>query len=118
MGVAAGTANTADQIFKNMQGVVARVPADYRDNYAKKNKQAEDLARMATEKAKNVFFEEIPSQDKIPIPDSKTFVKLDESIKPDFNQVPPMNDTLRHVVPPEVRKMQGDLQTQLQNLID
>lgn len=113
MGTAAGTAINASQIFKNMQGVVSHVPVDYRDSYAKKAKQAEDLANMATEKAKNVFFEAIPPSNEIPIPDSKTFVKFDESIKPDFNQVPDINETLRHVVPPEVRKMQGEVRTQL-----
>jgi len=68
---------------------------------------------MAEDKARNVFFESIPDHSKIKIPDSKNFVKFDDEVKDDFSKVPLMNETLRHVVPPEVRVMQAEMKTQL-----
>lgn len=55
---------------------------------------------MATDKAKNVFFEQIPVPEKIPIPDSKNFVKFDDSLKENFTKVPVINEILRHLIPP------------------
>ena len=118
MGIAAGTANYAFEVFKKAGAIIPRIPADYHENYKKKLEQSQNMSKMATDKATTVFFEKIPEWSKIPIPDSKNFVKFDDSCKDDFNKVPPMNETLRHVVPPEVRNMQGEIKTQLQNQID
>jgi hypothetical protein len=48
----------------------------------------------------------------------KNFVKLDDSIKGEFSVIPGINEILRHVVPPQVRRMQGEFNQQIQNLID
>lgn len=80
--------------------------------------QSKQQAKTAAEKAQNVFFEKIPDFKSIKIPDRKNFVKLDNSVNDDFNKVPLMNETLRHVIPPEVRSMQSELKTFIQNLID
>jgi hypothetical protein len=69
------------------------------------------MTKLATEKAKTVFFEKLPAFKDIKMPDSKNFVKFDDSCKDELNQIPIMNETLRHVVPPEVRKMQTELHT-------
>lgn len=76
------------------------------------------MFKMAADKAKTVFFEKIPEFSSIKMPDQKNFVKFDDSCKEDFNKLPMMNETLRHVVPPEVRQMQADLKKQLQDQID
>lgn len=55
---------------------------------------------MATDKAKTVFFEQVTPFDKIKMPDSKNFVKFDDSCKAELDKIPMMNETLRHVVPP------------------
>ena len=68
---------------------------------------------MAEDKAKNVFFEIIVSYEKIQIPDSKNFVKFDASIKDELDKVPIMNETLRYIIPPQVRKMQADFKQML-----
>jgi hypothetical protein len=60
---------------------------------------------MAEDKAKNVFFEPIMAASKVPMPDCKNFVKFDEGIKIEFGKTPVMNETLRHVIPPQVRSM-------------
>ncbi len=68
---------------------------------------------MAEDKAKNVFFEIIVSYEKIQIPDSKNFVKFDASIKDELDKVPIMNETLRYIIPPQVRKMQAEFKQML-----
>ena len=109
MGEAAGTANHAFNLFKAMGPIIGTIPADYGENYRKKLANSEQMANTATDKAKNVFFESIPEHKKIPIPDSKNFVKFDDSGKEDLNKTPVMNETLRHVIPPEVRSMQTEI---------
>lgn len=52
------------------------------------------------------------------MPDSKNFVKYDESGKEPLEAIPAMNEILRHVIPPGVRKMQAELKEMLQNQID
>lgn len=76
------------------------------------------MAKLSADKAKNVFFEKIPPFSDIKMPDSKNFVKFDDSCKDDLNKTPIMNEVLRHVVPPEVKRMQTELHTELQNQID
>lgn len=58
------------------------------------------MSKMAQDKAKTVFFESIPSYDKIVMPDSKNYVKLDSSIKEELDKIPIMNETLRYIIPP------------------
>jgi hypothetical protein len=58
------------------------------------------MKKMSEDKAKNVFFEIIPSHEKIQIPDCKNFVKFDPSIKDELDKVPIMNETLRYIIPP------------------
>ena len=88
-----------------MAPIINTIPTDYGDNYRKKIANAEQMSKTATDKAKNVFFDPVPEHKKVPIPDSKNFVKFDDSAKEDLNKVPVMNETLRHVIPPEVRAM-------------
>lgn len=69
---------------------------------------------MATEKAKSVFFESVAPPEKIKMPDQKNFVKFEEKeLKEELEQTPVMNETLRHVVPPQVRTMQTEFKTQV-----
>lgn len=39
------------------------------------------------------------------MPDQRNFVKFDESGKDELVKIPLINEVLRHVVPPAVRKM-------------
>ena len=73
---------------------------------------------MATEKAQTVFFEKIPDHQTIKIPDLKNFVKFDNTAAEELDKVPAMNEILRYIIPPQVRKMQGEFKEQMQNLID
>lgn len=116
MGVAAATINRACQIFS--QCGVKNIPQSYSTNWKNKLAQAQKLAAESEDKAKKVFFEKMPDYKDVPMPDSKNFVKYDESAKELLDAVPHMNEILRHVIPPNVRKMQAELKECLQNVID
>ena len=105
MGIAAGTAKRAADLFKSAGGVVNRIPADYRANFQTKLEQSSKLATSSEDKAKNVCFETVVSYEKIEIPDSKNYVKFDSSANEPLVVIPHMNEVLRHIVPPEVRQM-------------
>jgi len=76
------------------------------------------MSALAVDKAKNVFFEKIPDFTQIKMPDQKNFVKFDPSAEEPLKIEPSMKETLRHVVPPQVRKMQAEVKTLLQNMVD
>lgn len=118
MGEAAGTAHRAMEIFAECGPLMSKIPPNYNTNYQNKLKQSQDLAKMAEDKSKNVFFEPIMPANKVPMPDCKNFVKFDDSIKVEFGKTPVMNETLRHVIPPQVRSMQKEFHNVIQNLID
>lgn len=118
MGIAAGTASHAAKLFEKMGPIMQAVPAEYHGNYRNKSEASKKQAAVAIDKAQNVFFEKIPDHSNIKIPDQKNFVKFDDSANAELLKIPFMNETLRHVVPPEVRSMQGEFKTQMQNMID
>lgn len=95
-----------------------KIDGSYHGNYNNKLKQSGDMFKLSAEKAKSVFFEKIPEFSSIKMPDQKNFVKFDSSCGDDLNKIPLINETLRHVVPPEVRRMQEELKKHLQFLID
>ena len=119
MGIAAGTAIQARKLFEQCQDTVNLIGPTYSENYQNKLKQAASLEKMALDKAKTVFFEAVPAPEKIPMPDQKNFVKFEEKeCKAELEAIPVMNETHRHIVPPQVRTMQTEFKTHVQNLID
>jgi len=66
---------------------------------------------MAVDKAKTVFFEKVTDFKDVRIPDAKNFVKFDPTIGDELIKVPVMNETLRYIIPPQVRKMQAEFKT-------
>jgi hypothetical protein len=52
------------------------------------------------------------------MPDRRNYVKFDDSVKPALEIIPIMSETLRHIIPPEVRSMQSELKMQIQNTLD
>lgn len=77
MGIAAGTAQAALDIFTAVGGIVNTLPQDYKGTYANKLKQAQSLAAQSADKAKTVFFEKIAPTSQCSMPDAKNFVKYD-----------------------------------------
>lgn len=52
------------------------------------------------------------------MPDAKNFVKYDQTAEEPLLVIPAMNEVLRYIVPPQVRKMAAEFKTMIQNLID
>jgi hypothetical protein len=111
MGIAAGTAKRAFELFLSCKNVVDIIPPDYQANYKIKLKESENHFKKAEDKAKTVFFEQIPDHTKIPLPDSMNFAKFDESASKPLKVTPAMNGILRYIIPPQVHKMAGELKT-------
>jgi hypothetical protein len=88
MGIAAATAVHAVELFNKLKPIVGQIPTRYKDNYLQKLEDAKQLAKTATDKAKNVCFEKIPDFKQIPMPESRNFVNFDDSVKEDFLKVP------------------------------
>lgn len=45
-------------------------------------------------------------------------MKFDESANAELLVIPPMNDIFRYIIPPQVRNMQSEFKTIIQNVID
>lgn len=52
----------------------------------------------------SIYFEREPPLDSLPKPDCQNFVKM-EPLLENLNEKLPIEDKLRHIVPPEVRAM-------------
>jgi hypothetical protein len=70
---------------------------------------------MAADKAKTVFFEPITSHEKVKMPDAKNFVKMDPTANEELVKPSTYNDTFRYIIPPQVRNMQQEFKTIIQN---
>jgi len=70
---------------------------------------------MAADKAKTVFFEPITEHSKVKMPDAKNFVKMDPSGNEELLKTSTYNDTFRYIIPPQVRNMQSEFKTIVQN---
>lgn len=66
---------------------------------------------------KSIYFERETPVDQIPKPDCQNFVKM-EAVFDNVQVKMPLEDKLRHIVPPEVRAMQNELKNQLQDIIN
>lgn len=76
------------------------------------------MSDMAADKAKTVFFEPITPHEKVKMPDAKNFVKLDPTGNDELLKISSYNDTFRYIIPPQVRNMQQEFKTIIQNQID
>ena len=113
MGIAAGTAKRAFEVFLGCKSVVDMIPADYQANYKKKLQASENHFKTAENKAKTIFFEQIPDYTCISMPDKQNYVKFDESISKLLEATPAMSGILQCMIPPQVRKMAGELNRQI-----
>jgi hypothetical protein len=66
----------------------------------------------AVNENKTIYFEKETPVEQIPKPDMQNFVKL-EALAEDINGKLPIEDKLRHIVPPAVRALQEELKNLL-----
>ena len=117
MGHAAGYFKAAISKFDNAQKVVFGIPANYQENFKNKYEEACKARDKAITENKNIYFERETPENQIPKPDMQNFVKL-EALVEDLNGKLPIEDKLRHIVPPAVRALQEELKNLLQDIVN
>jgi len=117
MGLAVGYFKAVIAQLDEAKRVVALVPSNYQDNFNAKYAEIAALRDKALKDNKSIYFERETPVDQIPKPDCQNFVKLEAALE-NIQAKLPVEDKLRHIVPPEVRAMQNELKNQLQELIN
>lgn len=103
--------------FERAKPVVMTIPSNYQDNFNTKYADVCKLRDKAINENKTIYFDrEIPLE-QIPKPDLQNFVKL-EPVLGDLQGKLAIEEKLRHIVPPQVRVMQIELKTKLQEVIN
>ena len=116
MGRAVGYFKKAALEFERAKPVVALVPSNYQDNFNTKYADLVKLRDKAINENKTIYFEKELSVEAIPKPDAQNFVKM-EAVMDNLQGKLPIEDKLRHIVPPQVRGMQVELQEKLQGVV-
>ena len=80
-------------------------------------KDVEKFRDKAINENKTIYFEKEVPVSAIPKPDMQNFVKLDAVLE-DLNGKSPLEEKLRHIVPPQVRVMQEELRNDLQVVLN
>ena len=103
--------------FDKAKPVVALIPSNYQENFNTKYADAVKLRDKAVKDNQTIYFEPEVAVDKIPRPDMQNFVKM-EALVDSLTGKLPIEEKLRHIVPPNVRAMQVELKGKLQEVIN
>lgn len=104
MGLAAGYFKATVAAFDRAQKVVLSIPSNYQENFKAKYDEVIKARDKAINENKTIYFEREIPESQIPKPDMQNFVKL-EALVEDLNVKLPIEDKLRHIVPPAVRAL-------------
>jgi hypothetical protein len=108
MGLAVSYFKACIGILDQAKQVVLLIPSNYQDNYNSKYADIVKFLEKANKDNKSIYFERETPIDKLPILDSQNFVRLEPALD-NIQEKLPIEDKLRHIVPPEVRAMQTEL---------
>ena len=108
MGLAVSYFKACLAILDQAKQVVLQIPSNYQDNYNNKHADITKFMEKANKENKSIYFERETPVEQIPKLDSQNFVKLEPALD-NINAKLPIEDKLRHIVPPEVRAMQNEL---------
>jgi hypothetical protein len=117
MGRAVSFFKATAEIFEKAKPTVLTIPSNYQDNFNNKYADIVKLRDKAIKDNKSIYFERELPMEQVPVPDSQNFVKLEPALD-NIQAKLPIEDKLRHIVPPEVRAMQNELKNQLQDIIN
>lgn len=101
--------------FEKAKSVVTQIPSNYQDNY---NQKCADVAKMrdkSTNENKTIYFEREVPPESLPAPDAQNFVKLEPF---EIQSKLAVEEKLRHIVPPQVRVMQTELQKKFEEVVN
>ena len=103
--------------FEKAKQVVTLIPSNYQDNYNNKYGDVIKLRDKAIHENKTIYFERETPVEQLPTPDLQNFVKM-EPLLDSLSGKLAIEEKLRHIVPPQVRVMQVELKTKLQEVIN
>jgi hypothetical protein len=103
--------------FERAKGIVTLIPSSYQDNFNTKYADVVKMRDKAINENKTIYFEKELGFDQITPPAAQNFVKL-EPMMESLHLKLPIEDKLRHIVPPQVRTMQVELKQKLQEVIN
>lgn len=108
MGLAVALLKATAFMMDKAKAVVVTVPANYQDNFNNKYNEVIKLRDKAIKDNSSIYFERETPVDQLPKPDCQNFVKM-EAVLENLSTKLPIEDRLRHIVPPEVRAMQNEV---------
>lgn len=117
MGLAVALLKATCFMMEKAKAVVLTIGANYQDNFNNKFTEIIQMRDKAIKDNSSIYFERETPIDQLPKPDCQNFVKM-EAVLETLNTKLPIEDKLRHIVPPEVRAMQNELKNQIQDLIN
>ena len=117
MGLACALLKATAFMMEKGKAVVLTIPANYQDNFNNKFTEIVKLRDKALKDNSSIYFERETPIDQLPKPDCQNFVKM-EAVLENMQGKIPIEDKLRHIVPPEVRAMQNEVKNQIQEIIN
>jgi hypothetical protein len=100
------------------KAIVATIPSNYQDNFNAKYADVCNKRDKAINDNKTIYFERETPQEKLSRPDLQNFVKLEPLLGDILTGKLAIEEKLRHIVPPQVRAMQIEIKTKLQEVLD
>ena len=95
---------------------VKTIGGSYADNWARKNKECQEMLAKCRKDLSTVYYAKEDDPSTLTKPDPQNFVSL-ESQQAKLDEVPALDDKLRHLVPPAVRALQEELKQHLQGIV-
>lgn len=102
--------------FNAAKPYVDALGGGYKSNYEAKFAEARGLLAKAIDENKKIYYEPNIPTGEVEKPDPQNFVNL-LTLSDQLNEVNPLDEKLRHIVPPAVRSMQDELKSMLQQII-
>jgi hypothetical protein len=102
--------------FDEAKPFVNALGGSYKANFDKKYIEVVALKDKCVSDNQTVYYEGEPEAASIPKPDAQNFVNM-ISVADEMNATPDLDSRLRHLIPPEVRKMQDEIRNVLQAIV-
>jgi len=83
-----------------MQTIASQVPSNYQGTYKSRLQEAQALLKAVTDENNRIYLEPIVKEENLKKPEAQSFVKFDMSIIDSLSQTSPLDEKMRHIVPP------------------
>jgi len=104
------------RLYGEAQPFAQALGGSYKSNFDAKIIAARELQAKAEHENKSIYYEPQVAIEDLPKPDPQNYVSL-ESCQEDLAKPCDLDNSLRHLVPPEVRAMNDELKAQIAQMI-